>query len=138
RVVATGQFGLPPILVSRQIAWSPDGEWLAYLAAGERAFTNAHVVPAAGGEAGPASWLPNAFGGSLVWTPDGEQLLFNTRQRTEEASVERVNLLPRTPRFREDRFRELFQQETPRTAPPQAPAREAQTGRQGGEGRTAS
>jgi Tol biopolymer transport system component len=138
RVVATGLFGLPPILVSQPIAWSPDGQWLAYLTAGDRMFTNAHVVPAAGGEARPVSWLSNVFGGSLVWTPDGEQLLFNTRQRTEQASVARVNLVPRTPRFREDRFRELFQQETPRSSPQQAPEREAQRARQGGEARTAS
>jgi len=137
RVVATGLFGLPPILVSRPIAWSPDGQWLAYLTAGERMFTNAYVVPAAGGEARPVSWLPNVFGGSLVWTPDGEQLLFTTRQRTEQASVARVSLVPRTPRFREDRFRDLFQQETPRATSP-ASERDARAASQGREARTAS
>src|SRR5690606_37166830 len=137
RVVATGLFGLPPILVSRPIGWWPDGQWLAYLTAGERMFTNGYVGPAASGEARPVSWLPNVFGGSLVWTPDGEQLLFTTRQRTEQASVARVSLVPRTPRFREDRFRDLFQQETPRATSP-ASERDARAASQGREARTAS
>jgi len=123
--------------VARPIAGSPDGQWRAYFTGVQRIFTNPYVVPAAGGEARPVSWLPNVFGGSLVWTPDGEQLLFTTRQRTEQASVARVSLVPRTPRFREDRFRDLFQQETPRATSP-ASERDARAASQGREARTAS
>lgn len=118
RVVATAVFGQPPIISPRSHAWSPDGEWLAYLAPGEKSFTNIHLVPAAGGESRPASWVSNVFGSAVAWTPDGKQVMFNTRQRTEEGVIARVDLVPRTPVFREDRFRDLFREEPPRGASP--------------------
>jgi C-terminal processing protease CtpA/Prc len=34
--------------------------------------------------------------------------LFDTRQRTEQGQIARVDLTPRTPKFREDQFRDLF------------------------------
>jgi C-terminal processing protease CtpA/Prc len=51
-------------------------------------------------------------------------MLFDTGQRTESFQVARVDLIPRTPRFREDQFRDLFREETPRnlTTPPQRDA----------------
>ncbi|HLU25586.1 MAG TPA: S41 family peptidase [Longimicrobiales bacterium] len=116
RVLATGSFGQPPILSPRSHAWSPDGQWIAFLAPGEKSFTNIHLVPAAGGEARPVSWVSNVFGSAVAWSPDGKQVMFNTRQRTEEGVIARVDLVPRTPVFREDRFRDLFREETPRGA----------------------
>src|SRR5204862_2957155 len=35
--------------------------------------------------------------------------------RTEPGQVARIDLIPRTPRFREDQFRDLFREESPRT-----------------------
>ena len=64
----------------------------------------------------------------VTWSPDGTFLLFDTGQRTEPAQLARVDLILRTPKFREDQFRDLFNEEnTPgnppvRTAPPQPPA----------------
>ena len=49
-----------PIQVGHPIAWSPDGKWIAFFNAGTRGFTNVAVVPAAGGEAKPVSFLANA------------------------------------------------------------------------------
>src|SRR5262249_45710992 len=81
-----------------------------------------------GGGGKPAAFLADAFGSSVAWSPDGTYLLFDTSQRTEESQIARVDLVPRTPRFREDQFRDLFQQPTrpgtptepaPRPAPPQ-------------------
>ncbi len=114
------------------VAWSPDDKWVAYLALGPKGFTNVFVAPASGGSAAAAlpanapqqvSFLANSFGGSVSWSPDGTFLLFNTSQRTEEGQLARVDLTLRVPRFREDQFRELFQEETPKpSAPPATPA----------------
>lgn len=115
RVLATGLLQKVPITSDRPFAWSPDGRWIAYAAAGERLFLNVNVVPTAGGESRPVSFLANTNGNTVSWSPDGTFLLFETGQRTEPSQLARVDLLPRTPRFREDQFRDLFQQETPRT-----------------------
>jgi tricorn protease len=120
KLLATGIFDVPPFADSRDFAWSPDSRFVAYLTAGTKAFQNVHVVPAAGGEARAISFLANANAGSLSWSPDGTYLTFATSQRTEPGDVMRIDLLPRTPKFREDQFRDLFREEQPRT--PSTPA----------------
>jgi Tol biopolymer transport system component/C-terminal processing protease CtpA/Prc len=120
RAVATGSFERQPFIGERPFAWSPDGRWLAFLSLSGKLFRNVQVIPSAGGEARPVSFLANAQGGSVTWSPDGTFLLFDTGQRTEEFRVARVDLVPRTPRFREDLFRDLFKEEAPRT-PNRAP-----------------
>jgi tricorn protease len=109
RVLATSYFGRPPNEVA--LEWSPDSQWLAFAAPGERAFQNIQVVPAAGGEPKPISFVPNTFVQSIAWSPDGTYLLFTTGQRTEPAMVVRIDLIPKTPKFREDEFRDLFKDE---------------------------
>ena len=96
-------------------SWSPDGRWLAILAVGTKGFTNVQLVPAAGGALRPASFVSNVFANTISWGRDGTFLLFDTRQRTENGQLARVDLVPRTPRFREDQFRDLF-------TPPARPA----------------
>jgi Tol biopolymer transport system component/C-terminal processing protease CtpA/Prc len=115
KLLATGIFDVPPFADSRDFAWSPDSRFVAYLTAGTKAFQNVHVVPAAGGEARAISFLANANAGSLSWSPDGTYLTFATSQRTEPGDVMRIDLLPRTPKFREDQFRDLFREEQPKT-----------------------
>ena len=128
RLLATGELDRPPFLPDRGIAWSPDGKWLAYLSNGPGGFQNPYVVPLNGGAAQPVGFLANTFGNNIAWSPDGTYLLWDTSQRTEEAQVARVDLVPRTPRFREDQFRDLFVQPSrpgtptdpaPRQVPPQ-------------------
>lgn len=111
RLVATGQFGRPPLSADRPLAWAPDGRWLAFMSGGTRSFTNVSVVPAAGGKAQAVSFLGNGNSNALSWSPDGRYLLFDTGQRTEDAQLARVDLQPRTPRFREDQFRDLFREQ---------------------------
>ncbi|MDX2193713.1 MAG: S41 family peptidase [Gemmatimonadales bacterium] len=108
RLLAKGIFGRAPFLGSRTIAWSPDSKWVAYLSTGTRGFTHAFVVPREGGEARQVSFLASSFSEGLQWAPDGTWLLFETAQRTEEARLVRVDLVPRAPRYRETAFTELF------------------------------
>ena len=133
RRLATGELDRPPFLPEHAMAWSPDGRWIAYLSTGDGGFTNPHIVSADGAQSGAAAMLADAFGGTVAWSPDGTYLLFDTSQRTEDARIARVDLVPRTPRFREDQFRDLFTQPTRPGTPPvprevQAP-RESTTAR---------
>jgi tricorn protease len=118
RVAGTGRFGRPPLAAERSVVWSPDGRWLAFAPAGARGFTNVQVVPTAGGPARAVSFLANSNSNSLSWSPDGKYLLFDTGQRTEDAQVARIDLQLRTPRFREDQFRDLFKETVPAPATP--------------------
>ena len=112
RLLARGVLDRDPFTSPRSLAWSPDGKWIAYLNTGDKGFTNAFVVPVSGGEPVQVSFLANAFAGALTWDPNGAWLLLNSNQRTEPAALARIDLVPRTPRFREDRFRDLFNEET--------------------------
>jgi tricorn protease len=114
RVVVTAFFERPPIVADRPYVWSPDGKWLAYIPVSENQFKNVHLVGAEGGAGRPASFLANVFSNTLSWSPDGTFMLFDSGQRTESTQLARVDLVPRTPRFREDQFRDLFKEETPR------------------------
>lgn len=124
RTVVKGDFAAG-FETNRPLAWSPDGRWLAYLARGERGFFNISVVSSAAGPAAahPVSYLANLNTDSIAWAADGTFITFATGQRTEDGQVARVDLVLRTPKFREDRFRSLFEQETPKPAStPAAPA----------------
>ena len=117
RVVVTAFFERPPIVADRPYVWSPDSKWLAYVPVSENQFKNVHIAAAAGGPGRPASFLANVFSNTLSWSPDGTFMLFDSGQRTESTQLARVDLVPRTPRFREDQFRDLFREETPRNVP---------------------
>jgi tricorn protease len=121
RTLATGELDRPPFLPEHAIGWSPDGQWIAYLSGGEGGFQNPHVVALSGGPERAISVLPDGSGSSIAWSPDGTYLLFDTSQRTEDSRVARVDLIPRTPRFHEDQFRDLFNQPT-RPGTPVQPA----------------
>jgi tricorn protease len=122
KLLATGTFDSPPFVEMRDFVWSPDSRFVAFLTAGTKIFQNVQVVPVGGGEARAVSFLANSNAGSLSWSPDGTYLTFATSQRTEPGDVVRIDLLPRTPKFREDQFRELFRDEQPKS-PSTPPAR---------------
>jgi tricorn protease len=108
RCIAQAQLPIP-IDASVVIAWSPDSRWIAFVATGSKGFANVQVVPADGSApARPVSFVANVSGESLTWSPDGTFLLFSTGQRTETSQAARVDLVLRTPKFREDQFRDLF------------------------------
>lgn len=118
RLLIKGFLGRPPFASTGSVVWSPDGKWIAYAAYGAKTFRNISVVPAAGGDSKPISFLANTFGGNLSWSPDGKYILFSTTQRTETAQIARIDLVPRPPKFREDQFRDLFNEEIPKTLKP--------------------
>ena len=93
------------------LAWSPDSKWISYGALSTKTFRNVFAVPASGGEAHAVSMLPNGSLSSLSWSPDGTYLILNSEQRTEESLLARVDLTLRSPKFREDQFRDLFKDE---------------------------
>ncbi len=115
----------PPI-GGKNFTWSPDSNWIAFLtgAPENRSYTNVSVVSVKGGDARPISFVANSFAGSISWSPDGTFILYSSAQRTEDALLARIELQLRTPRFREDQFRDLFNQETPqpRTQPSPQPS----------------
>ncbi len=108
RQLATGALERPPLGAPHATAFSPDNKWIAFLDYGSRGFRNVLVVPVEGGEPRSLSFISNSNAGSLQWSPDGTYLLFATGQRTEPGEVVRVDLIPHAPKFREDQFRELF------------------------------
>jgi Tol biopolymer transport system component len=119
RQVATGDMGRQPLISAKALTWSPDNLWLAFTGRGTRGFTNVQVTPAEPGASQPVSFLANTFSRTVLWSRDGKYLLFDTAQRTEQARVARVDLVPRTPVHREDRFRDLFR---PSAQHPETPA----------------
>jgi len=118
RVVKTAIFERPPLGSARPFVWSPDGKWIAYIPIAENQFKNVSVVAVDGGASGSASYLANVFSNTISWSPDGAYILFDSGQRTESTQLARVDLIPRTPRFREDQFRDLFREESPRSVTP--------------------
>jgi tricorn protease len=132
RIVARAPLDRAPFLSDRAIVWSPDGKWIAYATRdGSKLFANAYMVSAAGGDSHPVSFLSNTNADALAWSPDGSFLLLVSSQRTEPGVLARIDLVPRTPRFREDQFRDLFGPESPpatepltQPAPTPAPARD--------------
>jgi tricorn protease len=113
RVVAHGFMDRRPFGDMGNIAFSPAGDWLAYADQDRGGFTNAYVVRTSGGAPRAVTFLPNGNGGPLAWAPDGTRLFFVTSQRTENGAIAQVDLIPRSPRFREDAFRKLFPADEP-------------------------
>lgn len=114
----------PPLLGKRSFAFSPDNKWIAFLTYSPetRSYTNVSVVSASGGQARPISFLANSNAGTISWSPDGTYILFDTSQRTEDGVIARVELTLRTPKYREDQFRDLFKEENPRQKPTPNPS----------------
>jgi len=120
--IAKGYIGRPSFSSPGYVAWSPDGKNLAYAGYGSKSFLNIYVVSSTGGEAKAITFLANTSGGNLIWSPDGNYILFGTSQRTENGNVARVDLVPQRPRFREDQFQKMFTEQVPVNPVPGIPA----------------
>jgi Tol biopolymer transport system component/C-terminal processing protease CtpA/Prc len=118
RLLARGQMDRVPFTADGVVAWSPDGRWIAYVDQAEKGFSNVYVIPSAGGDKRQVTFLANEFGGKVAWSTDGTYLIYDSGQRTEDRQLARIDLVLRTPRFREDQFRDLFRVETRNPAQP--------------------
>jgi len=105
-IVTDGSSGPRPV-------WSPDGSYVAFPLLDRQSFTNVAVVPAAGGEARPVSFLANGQMSAIAWSPDGKYILFDSAQRSEDVRIIRVDLTPHVPKLKEDQFADLFEDEQP-------------------------
>lgn len=90
------------------LTWSPDSRWVAFTVTDRKAFDNVNVVSLDGGAARPVTFLANGQVGKVAWSPDGKYLLVDMGQRSEDAKILRVDLLPNVPKYKEDAFRDLF------------------------------
>ena len=122
RRLAQADVDEPPFGGASTVTWSPDSRWIAYDANSGGGYGNVWVVGLDGTAARQVTFGADANVGGVQWSPDGKYLLYRSSQRTEMPRIIRVDLVPRTPRFREDQYRDLFGP-TPAT-PPAAPARD--------------
>src|SRR5262249_14732443 len=120
KLVANGGFDVPPMSDQRDFTWSPDSKSIAFTTVGARGFTNVSVATVDGGpsSARPVTFLANSSAGYVSWSPDATYLMLTSGQRTEPGQAIRIDLIPRTPKFRDDQFRDLFKDEQPKTPPP--------------------
>ena len=63
--------------------WSPDGEWIAYVAHPEETGSRLRIAAVDGDAVYELVEWPEDID-ELVWTPDGDRLVFTTRARDEE------------------------------------------------------
>jgi Tol biopolymer transport system component/C-terminal processing protease CtpA/Prc len=135
RLLATATLDRRPFGSLRDIAFSPAGDWIAFVSdLHAHGFNDVSVVPVAGGQPRVISDLPNGSAGSVSWSNDGSRIFFVTSQRTEPGQIAQIDLVPRAPHFREDAFRSLFERtlpgephqpnEVPATAPTARPSAE--------------
>jgi Tol biopolymer transport system component/C-terminal processing protease CtpA/Prc len=135
RIIAHGLMDRRPFGDLGDLAFSPAGDWIAYANGERNGFTNLYVVRTSGGEPRAVTFVPNGNGGPLAWSPDGTRLFYVSSQRTENGTIAQIDLMPRTPRFREDAFRKLFPEEPTR---PELPSRTVPTPGPGGSPRPAA
>jgi tricorn protease len=74
--VTAAVVGRQPLVQTEDVAWSPDGRYLAYVNRGTKGFSNVWIVPAAGGEPQAASFLANGMARTVAWHPQGQSLYF--------------------------------------------------------------
>ncbi len=94
-------------------AWSPDSQWLAFIAQDQRFFSNVHVQRLDETEARPVTFLSNIEAEELLWAPNGRFLVYTTGHHRIESQVARVDLRPPLPEFREEEFAKLFERAEP-------------------------
>jgi Tol biopolymer transport system component/C-terminal processing protease CtpA/Prc len=96
---------------ARSLAFSPDSRWLAFVAQDERYFSNVYVQRVDEENSVPRqiTFLSNIHSGGLLWSPNGEFLLFTSCQYRDEDQIVRIDLRPNAPFFYEAEFEKLFQ-----------------------------
>lgn len=125
--VAMADVREPPFGGASTVTWSPDSRWVAFASQGPGGFGNISIAHIDSASARQVSFGADAFVGGVQWSPDGKFLLYRSSQRTETPRIVRIDLVPHTPRFREDQYRDLFGPlpNVPSPGPPQTPTRDS-------------
>ncbi len=108
------------------VAWSPDGQWLAYSEPGKDWQGDVWVVPSAGGAPKQVAWLSKGTG-HPAFAGTGKFVYFSNAQ-SGDADPYIVDLQPRTPTFEDEKLNKLLAgYEQKPAAPPAAgePAKSA-------------
>ncbi|MDA1190873.1 MAG: S41 family peptidase, partial [Candidatus Poribacteria bacterium] len=99
------------VIMTTEIAWSPDSKWIAYVATDDNFFSNVFVAHVDESEPKQATFLSNIGCGNVLWAKNGKFLIFETGQYRSEDQIARVDLQPIPPVFKEDDFEKLFEDE---------------------------
>ncbi len=99
------------VITPTDFVWSPDSQWIAYVATDANFFDNVHVQNVDEGDSRQVTFLSNISCGGPLWSPDGKFLVFGTGQYREESLIARVDLVPIAPVFTEDDFHKLFEED---------------------------
>lgn len=125
-----------PFMYRAQLAWSPDSQWLAFLAEDRHWFRNLYVQRIDEAQPRQITFLSTRNAQRPIWSPDGRFIVFS-----EEGRVARVDLRPPTPFFRENEFEKLFEpkeakpeSKEPAPEPPVAPPAEPAEPRDSADG----
>ena len=87
-----------------EFEWSPDSQWLAFIATDTNFFNNLYVQHREADVPKQLTFLSNIGTDSILWSPDGKFIIFNTGQYRSESQIARVDLKPIRPVFKEEDF----------------------------------
>ncbi|HEU5103085.1 MAG TPA: S41 family peptidase [Roseiflexaceae bacterium] len=90
-------------------AWSPDSQWIVFIAQDERFFSNLYVQRLDEDRPRQITFLSNLQAHGPLWAPNGRFIVFTTSQYRAESQIARVDLRPQSPQFREAEFEKLFE-----------------------------
>ena len=107
-----------------EFEWSPDSQWLAFIATDANFFSNLYVQHIEADTPKQLTFLSNISTGDILWSPDGKFIIFNTGQYRSESQIARVDLKPIQPVFKEEDFDRLFREEKPDKPPLEAESSE--------------
>ena len=96
-----------------EFEWSPDSQWLAFIATDTNFFNNIYVQHIEADTPKQLTFLSNIGTDGILWSPDGKFIIFNTGQYRAESQIAKVDLKPTQPIFKEEDFDRLFQVEDP-------------------------
>ena len=97
-----------------EFEWSPDSQWLAFIATDTNFFSNLYVQHIEADTPKQLTFLSNISTDDILWSPNGKFIVFNTGQYRSESQIARVDLKPIQPIFKEEDFDRLFQTEDSR------------------------
>ena len=97
--------------VPTDFEWSPDSQWLAFIASDQNFFHNLYVQSIDEDTPKQLTFLSNVSSSDIHWSDDGKFIVFNTGQYRTENQIARVDLMPVQPVFKEEDFDKLFEED---------------------------